>query len=119
MRPKEVNSVSEVELVIEGGGGKISCGGAEKHGENSGGSEITLPTGGQSWRVSGSVPYTQCDTVIDTMVTSVRPKELSAGNFGEIFGQFSAETVSPPWVIFGCSVFLLSIAIFAKKSYFG
>ena len=41
MRPKEVNSVSEVELVIEGGGGKISCGGAEKHGENSEGSEIT------------------------------------------------------------------------------
>ena len=41
MRPKEVTGVSEVELVIEGGGGKISCGGAEKHGENSGGSDIT------------------------------------------------------------------------------
>ena len=32
----------------------------------------------------------------NVIATSVRPKELTAGNFGEIFGQFSAETVSPP-----------------------
>ena len=55
----------------------------------------------------------------DFLASSVRPKGLTAGNFGEIFGQFSAETVSPPLVIFGCSVFLLKIVYLAKNGHLG
>ena len=50
---------------------------------------------------------------------SVRPKELTAENFSEIFGQFSAETISPSKVIFGCSVFCLKFFFLAKDGFFG